>query len=104
MVAAISRPSSRKPATAPAFAPRQNPIPGWAVALFGLAVIPAGVAEYVMLGKAERRGGTISGHWLEIAMYRMLGREGVLVLFVLVGALFFAAGVHLWRKAQQQQE
>lgn len=78
-------------------------IPGWAIALFGLAVIPAGIAEYVMLGKVERRGGLISGHWLEIAVYRVLGREGVLVLLVLTGALIFALGMHLWRKAHQRQ-
>jgi hypothetical protein len=84
-------------APAPAFTPRGNPVPSWAVALLGLGVIGGGFAEYDSLGK----GGTLRG--IEIPLYALFGRAGVLVLFLVFGVALLAVAAGLWWKAQRRQ-
>lgn len=91
----------RAPAAPPAFTPGKNPVPAWAVVLFGILVLPAGVAEYVSLGKAEARGETIRRIWLEVLVYDVGGRAAVLALFAVFGVACIAAGALLWRQATQ---
>jgi hypothetical protein len=93
----------RAPALATdAHAPRATRVPAWALIAVAPAIALAGYAEYASLRAAERRGGSVSAHWLEIAIYRVAGAPGVLVLFLAVAVLLLAGGVAMLRRQQRR--
>ena len=79
----------------------QVSIPGWALALLGLAMASAGVVRYQDIGQQESRGMSIDLYWPEWILYKIAGRAGVLSIFLLVGLGIAALGVQLFRRAMR---
>jgi hypothetical protein len=78
---------------------RAQPASATLLVLLGLLMIGGGIFRYLEIGSAERHGKTFSLRSLEILLYHLAGRGGVLALYLLVGVPVLWLAIRQLRRA-----
>lgn len=65
----------------------------WGTLFWGVVLLAAGIGLYFYFGKLESEGGSVRMNAIVLALYKVAGRTGVLVVLGGIGALMSVLGI-----------
>lgn len=65
----------------------------WATLLWGIVLIAVGIGLYFYFGHLEQEGGNVRMNAIILAIYKVAGKTGILVVLGGIGGLMTALGI-----------
>jgi len=78
--------------------PEENRPKPWPAYIWGIFILVVGVGLFFYLGYLEQHGGSLNMTELFILVYQLLGRWGLLALFLVPASIFFGLEIKERRK------